>query len=253
MSDSTITSNTALLASDQHGSVLRQHAVQASPPTPYTAFGFRPVANELPSVLGFNGQLQDLKTGGYLLGNGYRAYSPVLMRFLSPDSLSPFGEGGPNAYVYCSDDPVNAVDPSGHKGTYRIKVEIYHRRGPVPGGDPAPTQQQIWSRPGNTKNFELEAKPKVSTSHVENLYVFESGDGKPIYVLGFHVKEMQELADHRETIAREGTDSEGALDALTNRAKEIVKMGANLYKQAADRENRNVNFVQDNNPLVRES
>ncbi len=35
-----------------------------------------------------------------MLGNGYRAYSPVLMRFNSPDSWSPFGEGGVNAYAY---------------------------------------------------------------------------------------------------------------------------------------------------------
>ncbi|MCE0915689.1 RHS repeat-associated core domain-containing protein [Pseudomonas sp. NMI760_13] len=255
MPDSTITSNIALLATDRHGSVLRQHAVQASPPTPYTAFGFRPIANELPSVLGFNGQLQDLKTGMYLLGNGYRVYSPMLMRFLSPDSLSPFGEGGPNAYVYCSGDPVNAVDPSGHTRTYKIKIKIKIDRtsGPVPGGEYVPSRQQASNRTGDTVSLVHEAQSYEATSHVENLYVFESGDGKPIYVLAFHVKEMQEIAGRWEAIAREGTDSEGALDALTSRTKEIAKMGASLYKQAADRENRNVNFVQDNNPLVRES
>lgn len=62
----------------------------------------------------FNGEPQDPFTQCYLLGNGYRAYSPVLRRFLSPDSLSPFGPGGMNSYVYCSDDPINASDPSGH-------------------------------------------------------------------------------------------------------------------------------------------
>jgi uncharacterized protein RhaS with RHS repeats len=36
------------------------------------------------------------------------------MRFNSPDSWSPFGEGGLNAYTYCLGDPVNAIDPSGH-------------------------------------------------------------------------------------------------------------------------------------------
>lgn len=50
----------------------------------------------------------------YLLGNGYRAYNPALMRFNSPDNQSPFGEGGLNAYAYCAGDPVNSVDPSGH-------------------------------------------------------------------------------------------------------------------------------------------
>lgn len=52
--------------------------------------------------------------GHYVLGNGYRAYNPILMRFNSPDSWSPFGRGGLNAYVYCLDDPVNRQDPSGH-------------------------------------------------------------------------------------------------------------------------------------------
>jgi RHS repeat-associated protein len=48
----------------------------------------------------------------YILGD-YRAYSPILMRFHSPDAASPFGHGGLNAYVYCSGNPVNRSDPSG--------------------------------------------------------------------------------------------------------------------------------------------
>ncbi|MCO8161638.1 hypothetical protein NJC38_05655 [Pseudomonas sp. 21LCFQ010] len=65
---------------------------------------------------GFNGELPDPLTGHYLLGHGYRADNPVLMRFNSPDSLSPFAEGGINAYAYCQGDPVNLQDPSGHIG-----------------------------------------------------------------------------------------------------------------------------------------
>ncbi|WP_277972940.1 RHS repeat domain-containing protein [Pantoea agglomerans] len=63
---------------------------------------------------GFNGERPDPLSGTYHLGNGYRAYSPVLMRFTCPDSLSPFGAGGINPYVYCVGDPVNHTDPSGH-------------------------------------------------------------------------------------------------------------------------------------------
>ena len=98
----------ALLGTDQQRSVLNtaeHHQVS------YTPYGTRHPVLELP---GFNGEQPDPVTGHYLLGNGYRAFNPVLMRFNSPDSLSPFGEGGINAYAYCEGDPVNRVDPTGH-------------------------------------------------------------------------------------------------------------------------------------------
>ncbi|WP_412177811.1 RHS repeat-associated core domain-containing protein [Pseudomonas coronafaciens] len=57
------------------------------------------------------------------MGNGYRAYNPVLMRFHSQDSLSPFGEGGLNAYAYGEGDSVNRVDPTGH-----INIGKFFRR-----------------------------------------------------------------------------------------------------------------------------
>lgn len=79
-----------------------------------------PDATEASSGVGFNGELTEAGTGWQLLGNGYRAYNPVLMRFHSPDNLSPFGEGGVNAYAYCEGDPVNLVDPSGHSWWSRI-------------------------------------------------------------------------------------------------------------------------------------
>lgn len=74
---------------------------------------------------GFNGELLDDITGHYLLDNGYRAYNPVLMRFNSPDSLSPFGEGGLNAYAYCAGDPVNRSDPSGHGFLEDLESSLY--------------------------------------------------------------------------------------------------------------------------------
>lgn len=76
----------------------------------YSAYGHSHIYN----VLGYTGQRCDRFTYHYLLGNGYRAYSAILMRFLSPDTLSPFGNGGRNAYAYCEGDPTNNVDPSGH-------------------------------------------------------------------------------------------------------------------------------------------
>ncbi len=69
---------------------------------------------------GFNGQFIDLFSGHYQLGS-YRTYNTRLMRFHSPDSASPFGRGGFNAYAYCSGDPVNYQDPSGHGPVSFIK------------------------------------------------------------------------------------------------------------------------------------
>ena len=86
---------TTLLATDQQRSVL--HTLKSNqPPQPivYSPYGHRPAESGLLSLLGFNGERPDPVTGHYLLGNGYRAFNPVLMRFNSPDSLSPFGKGG---------------------------------------------------------------------------------------------------------------------------------------------------------------
>jgi RHS repeat-associated protein len=106
--------STTLLATDQQRSVL--NALDANQPNPlaYSPYGHRPALNGLLSLLGFNGERPDPVTGHYHLGNGYRQFNPVLMRFNSPDSWSPFGEGGLNAYAYCKGNPVGRCDPSGH-------------------------------------------------------------------------------------------------------------------------------------------
>ncbi|WP_328296364.1 RHS repeat-associated core domain-containing protein [Pseudomonas fulva] len=64
---------------------------------------------------GFNGEFIELQLGAYLLDLEYRMYTPALMRFQSPDNLSPFRRGGGiNCYAYCSNAPVNYTDPTGH-------------------------------------------------------------------------------------------------------------------------------------------
>ncbi|WP_237884687.1 RHS repeat-associated core domain-containing protein [Pseudomonas sp. PGPR40] len=105
---------TRLLVTDQQRSVLNVLDRASSHPIAYSLYGHRPAENGLLSLLGFNGERPDPVTGYYLLGNGYRAFNPVLMRFNSPDSWSPFGKGGLNAYGYCSGDPINRDDPTGH-------------------------------------------------------------------------------------------------------------------------------------------
>ncbi|KIL84624.1 hypothetical protein FAVG1_12151 [Fusarium avenaceum] len=77
----------------------------------YTPYGLS-TASSL--SVGFNGQWRDPITGWYHLGNGYRVYSPSLMRFHTPDSWSPFISHEINPYTYCRGDPINNSDPSGH-------------------------------------------------------------------------------------------------------------------------------------------
>ena len=104
-----------LLATDMQTSVL--HSVSADGTQQahaYTPFGHQSDSKEVTSVSGFNGERPDPVTEHYLLGQGYRAFNPMLMRFNIPDSLSPFGKGGINAYGYCGGDPLNRVDPTGH-------------------------------------------------------------------------------------------------------------------------------------------
>lgn len=115
--------STALLATDEKGSVLSAADDDDLEDHLYSAYGH---AHSIPSrhrSLGFNGECIDNFTAHYLLGNGYRAYSTHLMRFNSTDNLSPFGEGGMNAYAYCANDPVNSIDPSGH-----LKIIVEHFR-----------------------------------------------------------------------------------------------------------------------------
>ena len=106
---------TSLLATDLSGSTISLvkplHPVNNVVSSPY---GYSRSLDSAGALVGFNGELPEAITGHYLLGNGHRAYNPVLMRFNSPDSLSPFSKGGINAYAYCSGDPVNWRDPTGH-------------------------------------------------------------------------------------------------------------------------------------------
>ncbi|WP_404938796.1 RHS repeat domain-containing protein [Pseudomonas atacamensis] len=103
-----------IFGADQQQTVLTQLHGEQWEDNAYSPYGHRPAEGALFSLAGFNGEQLDAVTGLYLLGNGYRAYSPTLMRFTSPDSMSPFGAGGLNAYAYCLGDPVNRIDPTGH-------------------------------------------------------------------------------------------------------------------------------------------
>lgn len=79
----------------------------------YTPFGYH-AGDAQRATPAFDGQFREMLTLFYILGDGYRAFDTVHLRFVSPDSMSPFGAGGVNAYAYCAGDPINKVDPDRH-------------------------------------------------------------------------------------------------------------------------------------------
>ena len=103
-----------LLTTDLQRSVLQTTNGAEQQTIAYSPFGHHTNEHTNTHLLGFNGERADPITGHYLLGNGYRAFNPVLMRFNSPDSWSPFGKSGINSYAYCMNNPVLRVDPTGH-------------------------------------------------------------------------------------------------------------------------------------------
>lgn len=100
-----------LLGCDAQGSV-RLEADSAVRVRHYSAHGAEP-EQSANGLYGYTGERREPLTDWYIPG-GNRPYDPVIMGFLSPDSESPFGRGGLNAYAYCSGDPVNRIDPDGH-------------------------------------------------------------------------------------------------------------------------------------------
>lgn len=105
---------TLLALTDANGNLRAEYQQGDERRAVYSAYGQRHSDEPLLSLSGYNGEMLDSATGWYLLGKGYRAYDPALMRFHSPDSLSPFGSGGLNPYTYCLGNPIALHDPTGH-------------------------------------------------------------------------------------------------------------------------------------------
>lgn len=102
-----------LLGADQTCSILMEADAEVRPQC-YAPYGYLP--SETAALRpAYNGEMLDSPSGCYLLGAGHhRPYSPALHCFLAADTLSPFDEGGVNAYAYCAGDPINRTDPTGH-------------------------------------------------------------------------------------------------------------------------------------------
>ncbi|WP_145130852.1 RHS repeat-associated core domain-containing protein [Pseudomonas sp. URMO17WK12:I11] len=120
-------SPTKLYSTDDAASLVKT-SDKLEQPIVYTAYGHRLNTPAMPPI-GFNGELLDTAMDSYLLGVGYhRLYSPTLMRFTCPDTFSPFSDGGLNPYAYCSNDPINKIDPSGHVNVWKGIKNLFGRK-----------------------------------------------------------------------------------------------------------------------------
>ncbi|MVF51894.1 RHS repeat-associated core domain-containing protein [Pseudomonas monteilii] len=104
-----------LLAHDQNHSILTTHSTLETRNINYAPFGYTKSSER--GIPAYAGELPDPLCESYLLGKGFRAFSPEINRFKSSDTVPPFEIL--NYYAYCEDDPINAVDPSGHYKTFR--------------------------------------------------------------------------------------------------------------------------------------
>ncbi|WP_052960532.1 RHS repeat-associated core domain-containing protein [Pseudomonas fluorescens] len=164
--------DSTLLVTDLQRSVLNTLKSGRQPQSiAYSPYGHRSAESGLSSLLGFNGERPDPVTGHYLLGNGYRAFNPVLMRFNSPDSWSPFEKGGLNSYAYCLGDPVNASDPNGHVSLFineqlirwgrRAAARLVAKNNNIVIWDYGSSQFVAKLRPGTTPEQAVTARAKI--------------------------------------------------------------------------------------------
>jgi len=153
---------TVLPATDLQRSVLHSVDTKGEQGIAYSPYGHRPSGSDVFSLLGFTGERPDPVTGHYPLGNGYRSYNPVLMRFNQPDSLSPFGEGGLNAYAYCQGDPVNRSDPTGHMKLSMLTTGFGRRTRTPPSVTPSPPSRG--GRPVSLSAQRMSSKRSIPSS-----------------------------------------------------------------------------------------
>ncbi|WP_225933303.1 RHS repeat-associated core domain-containing protein [Pseudomonas peradeniyensis] len=157
-------SQTRLLATNLARSVLVVQRNFDPHPISYGAYGYCPVQS-LHAMLGYNGEAH-LSSGLYLLGNGNRAYSPTLYRFISPDRASIFLPGNMNAYAYTAGDPINRIDPSGNM--FKALSKLFG--GSKNRGKSVPTQPPPEPNPLTARYNELIKMGKIAREKATNTY-----------------------------------------------------------------------------------
>jgi len=224
-----------LLVTDDKGTVLAVEREGDAEPHCYTAYGHNQAFPSRRSVLGFNGEAIEVGSLCYPLGNGYRIYNTRLMRFLSPDNLSPFDQGGLNSYVYGIGDPINHTDPTGHTKIFTYtepgrqiatsrprKVPLFRPR-EVPISLPSRSSEKYFTlqghRPDGTKMHTTIVKTILSFEQPEVIFIPQ--DSLPAF------RKTQERQRSQMTYVK----FEKRPADLPQLVKEIEKLSAEVKRQ----------------------
>lgn len=235
---------TGLIASDSQQSVLSVHGDQQQNRA-FTAYGHDLGHQQGHGVLGFNGEHFNKVSGSYVLGNGYRAYSPVLMRFRASDTWSPFGRGGLNSYAYCNDDPINHQDPSGHvprfglaHAKHRIvrtfKVEHYETL--------TTTQVTTMGKGAGARSEAINTTRRtLRTTKIFEVLVNPEAGPEKTYVTKANLKAYLRTSENSNALTlaadvgdKRMADSSVYLSSLESFSKSFTIMGESLVRRAAD-------------------
>ena len=75
--------------------------------------------------LRYRGYVYDQETGLYYLQSRY--YNPTWGRFINADNYTSTGQGltGNNMFVYCGNNPINVVDPTGEAGLFIFANAVF--------------------------------------------------------------------------------------------------------------------------------
>ena len=214
-----------LLATDRVCSTLQTIGSATAMTFVYLPYGYRPAANSPAGLPGFDGERLDPVLGGYHLGNGYRMFSPGLMRFYSPDSLSPFGEGGMNAYAYAKGDPVNLHDPTGHMPKR------------LPRSPKKPKRPTSLAVPGSSQSEKTER--------------WTYSDDKAKHVQQLSPSEEETFQAFKQLIQNEGYHPKEAAKLIGDTNFKQLDKKTNLYQIRLSQKNRVTFVINDKNVEIR--
>lgn len=174
----------------------------------------------------YTGQVVEKDTGWYLLGE--RPYNPIFRRFLAPDALSPFGDGGLNRYTYCGGDPINRIDPNGQawRDVIRRLMGKKGRSGNAPSAAATPAMasqaastEVVWETSSSTERL-LAPTPKKS---VMGAVAADTGTGPADIALapGSRLRDGQWFGQHSSYRVRDPAPRERVVYQLQEPSDEL--------------------------------